>query len=99
MIPIDDGNNHIILASLYNPSGAGFDPVQQEQSEALAAAATTRMMQFPNTPHFIGTDFNQDPDVSHIISAARENNLIQDLARDWALHDILPRTFQRGGIS
>ena len=30
MIPIDDGNKHIILASLYNPSGAGFDPIQQE---------------------------------------------------------------------
>ena len=91
LIPTADGLSHTFVAAFYGLSGASSDTTQLGTNEALLADAMSRVHQCGRVPYYIGADLNINPQHSEIINAARANNVIFDLAYDWAeQHDPKP---------
>ena len=99
LLPIGNGDQHIIVAGFYGVSGASSDAPKKRANERLLSAAIKRAVQFKHTPYLIAGDLNVDPEQSDALCAAVDaGELVDVFASRASDRDNLQATYCKEGV-
>ena len=82
VVPVGDGSDSIMVATLYGISGANQSQQKYNENEILIAAALVRMLSF-NTPYYLTGDMNVIISKSGAIQKFIQAGFVVDLPRVW----------------
>ena len=92
-IPIEGGNQYIVVANLYGISGASGDDDIKRDNDNLIAMAIARMMMFKNVPYYLCTDANISKEESDILKGTIREGIVHDIFAEWENNENLQTTY------
>ena len=97
IVPVGQGDQHIIIAGLYGIPGASSDSLKRKLNVQLCSLALTRSLMHDNTPYYICTDLSADPAKTIPIQLLASKGKIFDTYKHWAGDDYEPSPTYRNG--